>query len=199
MQDRQDPGSGKGPDKSPDDSTQKGEQRDPAAIWYDRFERKREMRMSPTRQRALKMLLLGAATAMLILGIHLRSEKMAKQMGSDRVEPANPIALLTRELDLDSERAERFFPLLQEYQKERGRLVDEYAELSEELDDLSAEHSPHNAEVQRLSLQLLKMEGRALELRRTFVERVGEQLDNWRAARLQLLVSVWDEPWPDRR
>ncbi|MCB1046314.1 MAG: hypothetical protein KDC10_03855 [Calditrichaeota bacterium] len=168
---------------------------DPIAMWYERFEKPRETRISRRRLRLIQAVIVLAAFSMMLLGVQMRSERMNRMISrSDApTESQNPAALLTRALELDPPAAELFFPLWHGYLQK----VDELAQLQSltmaQLEDVSQGASPHNQLIPSLNARLDSLLGARVELRSQFLTSVGQALGPSRESRLRSESALWDK------
>ena len=163
-----------------------------ATMWYERFEKPRQSRMSPRQQRFVRVSLLLSAVLMVVIGVTLRGRRMDQVTGiSDSSDLA---ALLTRELALGPEDARLFWPMLQVYQDGARQLMIDRRRLLLRLDQVSEERTDRNGNVALFSEELMHQEERVGEQRRKLLEEVAEELGQWRTARLLVIQAQWD-PW----
>ncbi|MCB9474440.1 MAG: hypothetical protein H6678_11565 [Candidatus Delongbacteria bacterium] len=167
---------------------------DPIAMWYERFEKPRETRISRRRLRLIQAVIVLAAFSMMLLGVQMRSERMNRMISrSDApTESQNPAALLTRALELDPPAAELFFPLWHGYRQK----VDELAQLNAltlgQLEDVSRDASPHNQMIQVLNVRLDSIQSARTGLRSDFLASVGQRLGPEREHLLRSRTELWD-------
>ncbi len=171
---------------------QKGGRLDPIAMWYDRFEKPREVRVSRRKLRVIQSLLILGAFSIMLLGLRMRGDRMSQVLSPEEGRPADLAALLTEELALEDRDAEVFFPLFRRY-----RLTADSLELSmtrgrAELEALNEAYSPHNRRIPELNSRLQAEEAERAALRSRFLEDIGQRLGPQRESRLRAIQSDWD-------
>lgn len=183
------------PPSDPRDSHEDETRRKAASIWFERFERKRQSKLSPRRQSLVRWALIGAAFGMLLLGVQLRSDRMERVLGDKEGDAAGPrspaewSALLSRELQLDGGSGATFFPLWESWLRDEDARRIEREDLVGRLDELSGERSDVNSEVARLADRLQALDSASVAERGRLLREVRERLGPWRSARLQTLVE----------
>ncbi len=163
-----------------------------ASMWYERFEKPRQNRMTPRTQRLVRASLLLSAVLMVVLGVTLRGRKMDQVTGI--TESGESSALLTRELALGPEDARLFWPILQAYQDEARQLMIDRKRLLLRLDKVSDERNERNGNLSLISEELQQQEETVLAKRLQMLQTVSMDLGLWRSARLLVIQGQWD-PW----
>jgi hypothetical protein len=183
-----DPHSPADPEPSADETRRRA-----ADLWYERFERKRDPERSPRRQALVRLGLIAAAIALLVLGVRLRSDRMDEVLGGKdpqaTLDAAGWAARLSRELRLDGAEGAQFFPLWESWIRGVADRRRARSEAQLRLDELSAQRNDHNSSVAYTAEELLALDSLDLRARQQLLREVREGLGPWRSARLQLLLE----------
>lgn len=175
---------------------------DAITLWYDRFEKQRQPRITARRLRLIQWAVILLAFLLVVLGIRMRGERMSRVIGTDgppareTSRPADPAAALTRELGLSPEEGARFFPLLFAYQGRIDSLETQRASALATLDGLSGPGNEHNALVPELNARLEALQQHRVVLRSRFLTDIGQSLGPTRESRLRTLQDLWDRGAP---
>jgi hypothetical protein len=165
------------------------QQREAARLWYEKFGKERESKMTRSRARLLQVALLGFALLMVVLGLRLRSDKMERVM-NDRQPPAiDESARLSRELALDGPTGQVFFPLWEGWKQAEADLDHQAGKLRERLAELSADQNDYNFALKEDLGQLQVLDSLLMVGRRQLITDVESELGLWRAARLASLLE----------